>query len=41
MPPEALEQMQDVKARFSTIADLLDGDRVHLPFTVVHAHRVD
>ena len=41
MPPEALEQMQDVRARFSTIADLLDGDRVHLPFTVVHAHRVD
>jgi SAM-dependent methyltransferase len=41
LPPEALEQMRDVKARFSTIADLLDGDRVHLPFTVVHAHRVD
>ncbi len=41
MPPEALEQMKDVKARFSTIADLLDGDQVHLPFTVVHAHRVD
>ena len=33
--------MKDVRARFSTIADLLDGDRVHLPFTVVHAHRVD
>jgi SAM-dependent methyltransferase len=41
MPPEALEQLADVRARFSTIADLLDGDRVHLPFTVVHAHRVD
>ena len=41
MPPEALEQMKDVRARFSTIADLLDGDRIHLPFTVVHAHRVD
>jgi len=41
MPPEALEQMQDVRARFSAIAELLDGDRVHLPFTVVHAHRVD
>lgn len=41
MPPEALEQMRDVRARFSTIADLLDGDRIHLPFTVVHAHRVD
>lgn len=41
MPPEALEQMKDIRARFSTIADLLDGDRIHLPFTVVHAHRVD
>jgi SAM-dependent methyltransferase len=41
MPAEALEQMADVRARFSTIVDLLDGDRVHLPFTAVHAHRVD
>ncbi len=41
LPPEALEQMQDVRARFSAIADLLDDDRVYLPFTVVHAHRVD
>ena len=29
------------RARFSAIADLLDDDRVYLPFTVVHAHRVD
>ena len=41
MPPEALEQMREVNERFARIADLLDGDRVHLPFTVVHAHRVD
>jgi cyclopropane fatty-acyl-phospholipid synthase-like methyltransferase len=41
MPPEALEQMKDVRARFEKIADLLDDDRVYLPFTVVHAHRVD
>ncbi len=41
LPPEALEQMQQTRARFSTIAELLDGDLVHLPFTVVHAHRVD
>jgi SAM-dependent methyltransferase len=41
MPPEALEQMRDVRARFSAIAELLDDDRVYLPFTVVHAHRVD
>ena len=38
---EAVEQMQDVRARFNAIADLLDDDRVYLPFTVVHAHRVD
>jgi len=41
VPPEALEQMREVTARFERIADLLDGDRVYLPFTVVHAHRVD
>ena len=40
-PPEALEQMQKTKDRFTTIAELLDDDRVYLPFTVVHAHRVD
>ena len=36
-----LEQMRDVAARFEKIAELLDDDRVHMPFTVVHAHRVD
>jgi SAM-dependent methyltransferase len=41
MPPETMEQMRDVRARLSIITDLLDGDRVHLPFTVVHAHRAD
>jgi len=41
MPPEALEQMRQVTERFVKIAELLEGDRVHLPFTVVHAHRVD
>ncbi|WP_231988643.1 class I SAM-dependent methyltransferase [Mycobacterium sp. 1274761.0] len=41
VPPEVLEQMRDVRARFSTIAELLDGNHVHLPFTVVHAHRAD
>jgi SAM-dependent methyltransferase len=41
MSPEALEQMQEVRDRFAKVADLLDDDRVHLPFTVVHAHRVD
>ena len=41
MPPEALEQMRAVAERFTKIAELLDGDRIYLPFTVVHAHRVD
>ena len=41
MPPEAVEHMREMGARFAKIADLLDDDRVHLPFTVVHAHRVD
>lgn len=41
MPPEALEQMRAVTERFTKIAELLDGDRIYLPFTVVHAHRVD
>ncbi len=41
MPPEALEQIRSVTERFTKIAELLDGDRIHLPFTVVHAHRVD
>jgi SAM-dependent methyltransferase len=41
MPPEAMEQMRDMRNRFETIAALLDDDLVHLPFTVVHAHRVD
>jgi hypothetical protein len=41
MPPEMLEQMREVTNRFKRIADLLDGDRVYLPFTVVHAYRVD
>jgi SAM-dependent methyltransferase len=41
MPPEALEQMREVRRRFETIAGLLDDERVHLPFTVVHADRVD
>ena len=41
MPPEALEQMRAVTERFAKIAELLDDDRVYLPFTIVHAHRVD
>jgi SAM-dependent methyltransferase len=41
MPPEALEQMKQVTERFARIADLLEDDLVHLPFTVVHAHRAD
>ncbi len=33
--------MREVTARFEKIAELLDDDQVYLPFTVVHAHRVD
>jgi SAM-dependent methyltransferase len=40
-PPEAMEAMRKVAERFAKIAELLDDDRVYLPFTVVHAHRVD
>jgi SAM-dependent methyltransferase len=41
IPPEAIEQMRETVARFEKIAELIDDDRVYLPFTVVHAHRVD
>ncbi|HJT94320.1 MAG TPA: class I SAM-dependent methyltransferase [Mycobacterium sp.] len=41
VPPEALEQMRATAERFTKIAELLDDDQVYLPFTVVHAHRVD
>jgi hypothetical protein len=33
--------MQEVAKRFAAIGPLLDDDRMHLPFTVVHAVRVD
>ena len=33
--------MQAVRDRFAAIVPLLDGDRIHLPFTVVHATRLD
>jgi len=39
--PEALEQMRGINDRFATIMELIDDDRVYLPFTVVHAGRVD
>jgi hypothetical protein len=39
--PETLEQMSGINNRFATIVNLIDGDRVYLPFTVVHAERVD
>jgi SAM-dependent methyltransferase len=42
MPPEALQQMRATAERFAKVRELLgDDNRVHLPFTVVHAHRVD
>jgi SAM-dependent methyltransferase len=41
LSPEQLEEMRAVTDRFATIAPLLDGGRVYLPFTVVHAERVE
>ncbi len=40
LPAEALEQMREVAERYATIIPLLEDDRVHLPFHVVHAERV-
>jgi SAM-dependent methyltransferase len=39
--PETLEQMRGINNRFATIVNLIDDDRVYLPFTVVHAERLD
>jgi SAM-dependent methyltransferase len=39
--PGALEQMRGINDRFATIVNLIDDGRVYLPFTVVHAERVD
>lgn len=39
--PEQLEQLQTANERMATITALLDDDRIHLPMTVVHAHRID
>jgi SAM-dependent methyltransferase len=40
-PPEVAERMKDVAARYAKVAELLDDNLIHMPFTVVHAHRVD
>ena len=39
--PETLEQMHGINNRFATIVNLIDDDWVYLPFTVVHAQRID
>jgi len=39
--PETLELMSGINDRFATIVNLIDDDRVYLPFTVVHAERVE
>lgn len=41
MSPEQVELMKKTRERFAAIVPLLDDHRVHLPFTVVHAVRVD
>ncbi len=38
---EQLEQLQRANDRMATITALLDDDQIHLPMTVVHAHRID
>ena len=40
LAPEQLERFANIARRFAVIKPLLDGDRLHLPFTVVHATRV-
>jgi SAM-dependent methyltransferase len=40
LPPEQLERMAELGRRRAAIIPLLDDDRLHLPFTVVHAARV-
>jgi SAM-dependent methyltransferase len=41
IPAEQLERMREIASRFAKIAPLLDDDRLHMPFTIVHAVRVD
>jgi SAM-dependent methyltransferase len=41
LAPEQLEQIDQMSRRWAVINPLLDGDRMHLPFTVVHAVRLD
>lgn len=41
VPQEIAEQMAKRAARLQKVTELLDDGRVHLPCTVVHAHRVD
>lgn len=38
---EALKQMRELTSRVAAVATLIDDNRVHLPFSVVHAHRVN
>lgn len=39
--PETLKQMRGINDRFATIVNLIDDDRIYLPFTVVHVEHVD
>ena len=38
---EALKQMRELTSSVAAVATLIDDNRVHLPFSVVHAHRVN
>jgi SAM-dependent methyltransferase len=41
LSPQTLDQIRGFSDRFARIAKLIDDDQVYLPFTVVHAERVD
>jgi SAM-dependent methyltransferase len=41
LSPQTVDQIRGFGDRFSSIAKLIDDDQVYLPFTVVHAERVD
>jgi SAM-dependent methyltransferase len=41
LSPQTVDQIRGFSDRFSSIAKLIDDDQVYLPFTVVHAERVD
>ncbi len=41
MPPERAEYLRSMGERMAKTIPLIDGDKVQLPFTVVHATRLE